>query len=520
MAQNAVWLLIGLLGITIPLVAFAQRAAISYPIILVIAGVVLGFIPGLPAVILDPDLVLVIFLPPLLFWESITAPVDAMRRHESSIGTLVLGLVVVTTFAVAAVAHATIPALTWAMAFVLGAIVAPTDELASAPVLDALKMPRALIAIVEGESLLNDATSLILYAAAIGAVVTGSFALWKTVGWFFVAGIGGIAIGWIAAIVARELWRRIRGADLQVVISFTLPYFAYAAAARLGASSVLAAVCSGIFVSRYSPTVVVPEARLQATGFWSTLVFLVNTILFLLVGLQLHALTHRVVSVYSWATLIADAVIINATVIVVRVMWFIGNEYVPGLPLVSGADSQPNWRRALVAAWSGFRGAVSLAAALAIPMTTLSGVQVPHRDLVIFLTFTVIVVTLVGGGLTLPALIRRLHIPHADADEDAEVRTALVAMHQAASRYLDGIVQRGEIDVEGAAVLRARSDRRLRAQDHDGKSMVAVDQEREVITEERAALVLLRNRGEIDNTVLRRLQRQLDLAEAALPPLS
>lgn len=519
MAQNAVWLLIGLLVVTIPLVAFAQRAAISYPIVLVIAGLVLGFIPGLPPVILDPDLVLVIFLPPLLYWEAITAPTDAMRRHESSIGTLVLGLVVVTTFAVAAVAHATIPALPWAMAFVLGAIVAPTDELASAPVLDALKMPRALIAIVEGESLLNDATSLILYAAAIGAVVTGTFSLWTTVGWFFVSGFGGVAIGWLAAIVAGELWRRVRTTDLQVLISFTLPYLAYAAAGRLGVSSVLAAVSSGVVSGRYAPSVVAPEARLQATGFWSTLVFLANAILFLLVGLQLHALARHVLTQYTWATLIADAFIINATVIAVRFIWFIGNEYVPGLPLVSGADTQPNWRRALVAAWSGLRGAVSLAAALAIPVTTLSGAPVPQRDLVIFLTFSVIVVTLVGGGLTLPALIARLKIPTADEDETAELRTALTAMRQAASSYLDGLVQRGEMDAEFAATLRRRSDRRLRAHHDDPASALAVDQEREVITAERAALVLLRDRGEIDNTVLRRLQRKLDLAEAALPHL-
>jgi monovalent cation/hydrogen antiporter len=517
MAESAVWLLIGLLGVTIPLVAFAQRAAISYPIVLVLAGLVLGFVPGLPQVNLDPDLVLVIFLPPLLYWESITAPTDAMRRHESSIGTLVLGLVVVTTVAVAAVAHATIPALPWAMAFVLGAIVAPTDELASAPVLDALKMPRALIAIVEGESLLNDATSLIFYAAAIGAIVTGVFNLWKTVGWFFVAGLGGIAIGWIAALIARELWRRVRDENLQVVISLTLPYFAYALAGRLGVSSVLAAVFSGIIASRYTPVVVGPESRLQAAGFWNTLVFLANVILFLLVGLQLHGLIHAVASEYNWAMLIGAALVINITVIGVRLIWFIGNEYVPGLPLVSGADTQPNWRRALVAAWSGLRGAVSLAAAIAIPITTVSGAPVPQRDLVIFLTFSVILVTLVGGGLTLPALIRSLKIPDTDEDEANELRTALNAMYQAASSYLDGLVQRGEIDAQSATMLRRRSERRLHSHDGDPENVRLVDQEREVVTEERAALVALRNRGEIDNTVLRHLQRKLDLAEVALP---
>jgi CPA1 family monovalent cation:H+ antiporter len=270
-------------------------------------------------------------------------------------------------------------------------------------------------------------------------------------------------------------------------------------------------------VARYGPTVVAPEARLQASGFWSTLVFFANAVLFLLVGLQLHGTAHRVLSEYSWPTLIAEAVAVNATVIAVRFVWFIGNEYVPGLPLVSGADTQPNWRRALVAAWSGLRGAVSLAAALAIPATTLSGAPIPQRDLVISLTFSVILVTLVGGGLTLPALIARLKIPSAGDEETAELRTALTAMHDAASRYVDGLVQRGEIDGELATTLRRLSGRRLLAHDNDPATTLTFEKEYEVIAEERAALVFLRDRGEIDDSVLRRLQRQLDLAEAALP---
>lgn len=517
MAQNEIWLLIGLLGVTIPLVAFAQRAGVSYPIVLVLAGLVLGFVPGLPPVVMDPNLVLVIFLPPLLYWEAVTAPTDAMRRHERSIWTLVIGLVIVTTFAVAVVAHAIVPLMPWAMAFVLGAIVAPTDELASAPVLDALRMPRALIAIVEGESLLNDATSLILYAAAIGAVVSGTFNLWSTVGWFFISAIGGIAIGWIGAQLARWTWQRVRDANLQVVVSVVLPYFIFSSASRLGVSSVLAAVYTGIIANRYTPVVVTPQARLQALGFWNTIVFLANAILFLLVGLQLHGLVHRVTTEYGWPTLIGDALAINGTVIGARLIWFIGNEFIPGLPLVSGADVEPNWRRALVAAWSGLRGSVSLAAALAIPVTTLSGVPVPRRDLVVFLTFSVILVTLVGGGLSLPWLIAKLKIPSSDEEETGELTVAIDAMLKATSSYLHGLVERGEIDKEHAALLQRRSVRRLRTHDGTATPDPDVDRERDVVTEERAALVALRERGEIDNTVLRRLQYKLDLAENALP---
>jgi monovalent cation/hydrogen antiporter len=370
--QAEIWLFIGLFGAAIPLVALARRSGVSYPIVLVLGGLALGFVPGLPQVALEPDLVLVIFLPPLLYWESITAPTDAMRANAKPIWFLAIGLVVATTAAVAGVAHAFIPQLGWPMAFVLGAIVAPTDELASAPVLDALRMPRALIAIVEGESLLNDATSLILYAAAVGAVVTGAFKFWPTVGWFFFSALGGIIVGWIAAQLARLVWQRVRDTNLQVVVSFTLPYFTFLTAGRLGVSSVLAAVYAGIAANGFTPVVLTPQARLQAAGFWNTVVFLANAILFLLVGLQLHTLVHQVLARYTWLTLILDVLAVNVTVILVRFVWFIGNEFTPGLPLVSGGDVAPNWRRALVAAWSGLRGSVSLAAALAIPVTTLT----------------------------------------------------------------------------------------------------------------------------------------------------
>jgi len=263
--------------------------------------------------------------------------------------------------------------------------------------------------------------------------------------------------------------------------------------------------------------VLTPQARLQAAGFWNTVVFLANAILFLLVGLQLHALVHRVLTEHNWQTLIIEALAVNATVIGVRLLWFIGNEFTPGLPLVSGADVAPNWRRALVAAWSGLRGSVSLAAALAIPVATLAGRPVPFRDLVIFLTFSVILVTLVGCGLTLPWLVSKLHIPAVDDEETSELSRAVDVMVKAASAYLDGLVERGELDFEHAAVLKRRALQRLRRQDGSAQPSADVDHERDVVTEERAALVALRANGEIDNTVLRRLLYKLDLDESALP---
>lgn len=517
MTQNALWLLVGMLGVAIPMIALAQRAAISYPIVLVLSGLVLGFIPGLPHLMLEPDLFLIAFLPPLLYWEAIMAPVDAMRRHEAAISGLVIGLVVITTFAVAYAAHATIPAMPWAVAFALGAIVAPTDALAAAPVLNAMKMPRSLVAIVEGESLLNDASALIIYGAAVTAIVTGTFSFPRVLANFVVAGIGGVVIGWLVALAARELWRRVKDANLQMMVSVTSPFVAFLTADRLGMSSTLAAVFAGIISTRWIPTVTTAEARLQALGFWNTAVFLANAILFVLLGLQLNDLAKSVFAEYSWQTLVTAGVVITATVLLVRIAWFVGNEYVPGLPLVSGAGTKADWRRALVAAWSGMRGAVSLAAALAIPLITTSGAPVPQRDLVIFLTFAVILATLVGCGLTLPFLIRLLGLSTTSDEESLETQSALLAMRRAAATHVEELVRRGDVSEQHAELLRGRSERRLSHHAADTQREIILEREHEIIMEERAALVSLRDRGEVDNTVLLMLQRRLDLAEAALP---
>ena len=318
MPQNEVWLLVGLLTATIPLVALARRVNVSYPVVLVLGGLALGFIPGLPRVALDPNLVLLIFLPPLLYWEAVTAPTDVMYANAGQIGLMALGLVVISTIGVAAAAHATIAHLGWPMAFVLGAIVAPTDELASAAVLERLRVPRHVIAIVEGESLLNDASALILYVAAIAAVTTGAFALGPTLVRFVLSAVGATLLGLLIARLAIEGWRRITDVQLQGVISFNLPYLAYIVADRFALSGVLAVVFGGIYANRFTPRVVTPQARLQVSGFWETAVFIANALLFLMVGLQLNALTRAVLSEYSPQTVLWYAFVVNAAVLAIR----------------------------------------------------------------------------------------------------------------------------------------------------------------------------------------------------------
>jgi Na+/H+ antiporter len=520
--NSVIGILIALIVTTIPLVAVAKRLDVSYPIVLIVAGLFLGFVPGLPEIRLDPNLVLLIFLPPLLYWESITAPTDVMLDNAGQIGLLAIGLVVATTGAVAVVAHAIVPTMPWGAAFVLGAIVSPTDELAAVPVLESFRLPRHVIAIIEGESLLNDATALVIYAAAIGVVVTGAFAPAKTLGLFVVTVIGSLAIGYVAGWLGVAGWRRIKDRQLQSVISVVIPFLAYFPAQTLGLSGVVAVVTAGVYVNRHNPRVLEPAARTQLRGFWNTLVFIVNTVLFLVVGLQLHDVADAAFARYSWPLVLGYSLAINAVIIAVRVTLAVSAEYAP---TTAPADhAAPDWKHALVVAWSGLRGAVSLAAALAIPFALPSGARFPDRDLIIFVTFTVILVTLVGGGLTLPSVVRRLRIVSGTEERD-EMQLALIASAEAALARIDALTAEGRIDAAHAEKLRAvyEHKRDIHRTPDDGHTIGHAarhkDVERELIDAQREAIISLRERGEIDNVVLRRLEGDLDL-EASRGALS
>jgi CPA1 family monovalent cation:H+ antiporter len=495
-------LLIGLLVVTIPLVALARRANISYPIVLVLGGLVLGFIPKLPPVQLDPNLVLLIFLPPLLYWEGITAPTDVMRANAGQIALLAVGLVIATTMAVAAVAHALVAGMSWGVAVVLGAIVSPTDELAAAPVLDRMRLPRYLIAVVEGESLLNDATALVIYGAAVTAVTTGAFDPGQTALRFLVDAVGALAIGYVTGRLAVEGWRRVEDVQLQNVISVVLPFLAYVPAQHFGFSGVLAVVTAAVYVNRYTPRVVVAEARIAAIGFWDTLVFLINAVLFLMLGLQLHQVAATTFQQTAWHVVIEHALAITAVILVVRFAWVLAAEYIP-LQLTEAAHAEPAPKHALIEAWSGLRGAVSLAAALALP-------EIPHRDFIIVVTFMVILVTLVGGGLTLPWLVRALRVDETVDEERDERRQAYARITAAA---IDRI---GELEADGRIdAAHGRDLRRFYQHRHDYPAKHA-DVAQEIVAAQRAALIEMRDRGLIDNVVLRDVQSGLDRAETGI----
>jgi len=510
-------ILIGLLVVTIPLVAVAQRVNVSYPIVLVLGGLVLGFVPNLPPIQLDPNLVLLIFLPPLLYWEGVTAPTDVMLANALQIVMLAGGLVIATTVAIAVAAHELIPGMPWGVAFVLGAIVSPTDELAAVPVLERFRLPRHLIAIVEGESLLNDATALVIYAAAVGVVTTGTFNAGQTLLQFAIIAVGSVAIGYLVGRIAIEGWRRIRDPQLQCVISFVLPFLAYVPAQHFGLSGVLAVLTGALYGSRFTSRVIVPAARLQAIGFWQTVVFLANAVLFLAVGLQLHEVARAAFYRNSWQVVIGYAILVNVVVLVVRLAWVLAAEYIP-VTSTDPENAAPAPKHALIEAWSGLRGAVSLAAALAIPATLPGGAPFPHRDFIIFVTFTVILVTLVGGGLTLPALIRFLHLPPGDDEQHDELRRAYLRITNAALERIEELARGGRIDAEHAGSLRRRFEHRRDLQrdilhgdeDHAQRH---VDVAHDIINAQREALIEMRDRGQIDNAVLREIQADLDMAE-------
>jgi Na+/H+ antiporter len=507
-------LLIALLVIAVPLVALAKRVNISYPIVLVLGGLALGFVPELPKVRLDPDVVLLIFLPPLLYWEAITASTDVMLENAGQIALLAVGLVILTTIVVAIIAHAFIPAMPWPVAFVLGAIVSPTDELAAVPVLERFKLPRHVLAIVGGESLLNDATALVIYAVAVTAAATGVFHAGQTVLQFIITVIGSIVIGFLAGRVAVELWRHIKDRQLQGVISVTVPFLAYFPAAHLNLSGVLAVVMAGSYANHFTPRVMTPASRTQIRGFWDTVVFVANAVLFLVVGLQLHDVAHAAFHTESWQLVLGTAVVVNVAIIIVRLIFVVAAEYAP---TAAPADhAAPDWKNALIVGWSGLRGAVSLAAALAIPIMLPNGSRFPHRDLIIFTTFTVILVTLVAGGLTLPAIVKALRIV-GDTEERDEFRLAVLRSSEAAITRIDELERDNQIDTSHAETMRKQFEHKRDVQiNHSDAEQAAeharhADAEREVIAAQRQALIDLRERGEIDNVVLRRVLSTLDL---------
>jgi Na+/H+ antiporter len=504
----------------------AGAVRVPYPIVLVLGGLVLGFVPGMPPAELPPELVLVLFLPPLLYQTAYFSSPRDLRGNARAITLLAVGLVLVTMSAVAAVAHTLVSGLPWAAAFALGAIVSPTDPLAATAIARRLGLPRRLVTVLEGESLVNDATALVAYRLAVAAVVAGSFTLWEA-GLRFVAGaVGGVAIGLAVGWLLAQASRRIEDPVVEIVLSVVTCYAAYLPADRLGASGVLAAVTAGLYVGWRVPELASPATRLLGSSFWEVLVYLLNAVLFLLVGLQLHPILTGV-SGSSAAVLLGQAALVAAVVIIARAAWVFTVPY-----LFRVLDRRPSQlarragpRERLVASWSGMRGAVSLAAALALPLQTSTGQGFPQRNLIIFLTFGVILATLVLQGLTLPWLIRRLGLHRDDSEAQEELRGRLRATDAALARLeeLAGEEWTRDDTVERMRGLHQFRRRRLKARagyladdGSEDRSLAYQRLFRELLEAQRREIVRLRNQGEISNEVMHRIERDLDLEDARL----
>ena len=519
-------LIAGLLVAVAGLSALARRLSLPYPIVLVIGGALLGFVPGMPEINLDPNVVLVVFLPLLVYGAAFFANLNDIRSNLRAVTLSSVGLVLATMVAVAFVAHELVDGLSWAASFTLGAIVSPTDTLAGAQIMRRLEFPRFFVSAIEAEGLFNDATALVCFRVAVTAVVVGTFSLLDASWKFVAAAVGGIAIGLAIGWLIAELRARTTDAPTSVTISLFSGYAAFIPANAIGASGVLAAVTTGLYMGIRGPSVIPARIRLQGRFVWEMLDFIVNASLFVLVGLQLHSVVDRL-GAYPPGKLALYAVLVSLAVILTRIAWFFTTPY-----LIRALDRRPSQRARrvgprprLILAWAGMRGAVSLAAALSLPLTTHAHQPFPDRDLIIFLTFAVIFATLVLQGLTLPGLIKALHVERDGSEESEEIRARLVAAKAALSQLDELESQEWTRDDTIERMRNAYNYRKRRLAARAGKieddgyedrSLAYQQIVQLVLAAQREALVQARNHGEISNETMNLVIQDLDLEESRL----
>jgi monovalent cation/hydrogen antiporter len=507
--------------------ALANWLQVPYPITLVVGGLAIGLAPGIPDIQLDPELVLLVFLPPLLYSSAVFADLRALRQDARVISLSAIGLVLATAAAVGVIAHELLD-LPWAMSFALGAIVSPTDPAAATAIMRRVGAPRRMVNILEGESLFNDATALVAYKVAVAAAVGGSVSAGHTIAEFFGEAAGGIAIGLAVGWVIGEIRKRVSDVNTELTISLFSAYGAFIPADQAGASGVLAVVACGLILGFRAPEIASLESRMQAEGLWSILTFLLNAALFILIGLQLPVIVDGL-SGRSAGEVVGYAAAVCGAVIATRFLWNFIVTY-----LIRALDRRPSqvarragWRIRVVGGWSGMRGAVSLAAALALPLHTDAGAPLPGRELIQFITFALILVTVVGQGLTLPWLIRRLGVVDDRTEEEREeIRARLVIARAALDRIAELEAEDWTRDgtVERTRRLYEFRQRRFKIRagkisDEDGLEEGSLLYQRmmhEIYTAQRQALVGLRNSREISGDVMRRVERELDLEESRL----
>lgn len=521
-----------LLSAAFLLIMLAQKLKISYPIFLVLAGLVISFIPGIPLVTIDPEIIFLIFLPPLLYEAAWYTSWHDFWKWKRPISLLAFGLVIITSLAVAYLTSSIIPGFTVAIGFVLGGIISPPDAIAASSVLKNLEIPKRINVILEGESLVNDASSLIVLRFALAAVITGQFSFSQAATEFFMSTVMGIIIGLAVAHIVY-LIHRFLPTTPSIDAAFTLisPYFMYLAAEQFHYSGVMAVVAGGLFLSYRSHEIFKNgKSRLQTINVWATLVLVLNGLVFILIGLELPVIVAGLEG-YSLGEACVYGLIISAVVIVLRIVWIYPATFIPRWfsSKIRKREPSPGWKGPLVIGWAGMRGVVSLAAALSIPITTSAGIAFPHRNLIIFITFVVILVTLVFQGLTLPLLIKAIKIGEIDPQvseekQEASIRMRLlkVSMQRIDQNYTEELATN-----ELVSSFRAQMQNQL---DHSSRKLESMECERlegaevsvfnkvlkDLYQFQRRELHAIRKEKEFSDEIIRAQEMQIDLSDTKL----
>ncbi len=518
--EQQIDVLLGLLVAIAALALLARRIKVPYPILFVIGGLVVALIPGLPSLRLQPELVFYLFLPPLIFPSALFTSWRDFHANLRPILLLAIGLVLFTTVVVGWLAHYLVLDLPLAAAFALGAIVSPPDAVAATAITQRLGVPRRIVTVLEGESLVNDASALVALKFAVAAMVSGAFSLPAACLSFVLVSVGGVALGLAIGWVSVQIQKWIDDPPVQIIVSLLTPFAAYLGAERMEVSGVLAVVTAGLYVGWRSPEIADAKTRLQAYPFWEMVVYLLNGTVFILIGLQLPEVLHELKG-ESITRLCGQGALISLAVIVVRIIWVFPATYLPRLlsPKLRQRDPFPGWRNVTIVAWTGMRGVVSLAAALGLPST------MPGRNHIIFFTFCVILATLVVQGLTLPFFIHWLDVRADDAAEREE-RQARLEANRAAMARLEELAREDSIPAEMVQRLRAEYEDRIRELKDCQLETNLRDQgftaspfrrlQSEALKVERQAILGLRNQRVINDEVMRRIEHDLDLAEARL----
>ncbi|WP_306350467.1 Na+/H+ antiporter [Flavobacterium sp. '19STA2R22 D10 B1'] len=526
--HNYLLLSLGLIVLVSMLVILGERLRISYPIFLVLAGLVISYIPGIPSITIDPEVIFLIFLPPLLFEAAFNTEWKSFWKWKRIIGTFAFGLVILTSGIVALVSTAMIPGFTLSLGFLLGGIVSPPDAVAATSILKRIKIPKTMVSVLEGESLVNDASSLIVFQFALVAVLKGTFVLQDAIGKFFIVTFLGIAVGLGIAYIFYLILKWLpTQPQIDSALSLVVPYLMYIAAEEVHASGVMAVVSGGLFLSHRGHEIFSYGGRIQAHGLWSTLGFVLNGVIFILIGLELPVIVNGLGN-YSKTEALTYGLIITFVIIVVRIAGTMGSSLFTMFisRFIRTNNPRPGWKGPLIVGWAGMRGVVSLASALSIPLLLDTGELFPQRNLILFITFVVIITTLILHGLTLPILIRWVNVNDTEHPNEAE-REVQIHLHllNTVQKTFESLISENNL-IENKLIFNLqgqiandiyRGEQQLQALSNENQEKEKLDEYNVIlialIDAQRRELSILRREKKFDELVIRKQETAIDLYE-------